>query len=91
MVGSFTFSVFFELVLRCKTQKFDHKRDIIRRNDDNVTIALFFKVGQSSFHKWHKGPLEQWQLFVCTVAMVNIVSIAAEKTLITHSSEVGQS
>ena len=40
-------------------------------------------------YKWHEGPLEQLELFIYSVAIVNIVSMETEKTLITDRSEVG--
>ena len=40
-----TLTIVFELVYRCKVQKLEQKRHIIRHNFDNITITLFFEVG----------------------------------------------
>ena len=52
-------------------------------------VLCFVKSNET--HKWQKGPLEQQQLFIYSIATVNIVSMATNEILITHSFRVVQS
>ena len=67
LVSAF-FYYYYSLRISVPLQKVEQKRHIIRHNFDNVTKLI-------------KGPSDQLKLFIYSIAMLNIVSMATEKTV----------